>query len=251
MGLFDFFKKRTITDNSNEIPKQEMPIDKKLYFLEAFENKLVGMGYKVERHPQYLQFTVNSELEIATVIIDNPNSHPSIMEAMVLAIHPKYFPNGIKEFFVGIGTTIQDQVNSALVYYIGSTFLTLIDGLSDTHNPDLDFVVNTHGKDILWHPKLGHLNSQGKWGEYPTDEHFFELLKKQIPDKLTANKINWLKIYISKTFDGKIIGDCLFNNEHWEEGLSVISEYAKGWTVDVDFLALKQFIIFRKCDAYD
>lgn len=251
MGLFDFFKKKTVSDNAVEIPKQGKPIDKNLYFLEAFENKLIGLGYEIERDPEYLAFVVNSELEIQTLIINNPNHHPSIMEVMVLAIHSKYFPNGIKEFFVGTGATIEDQVNSALVNYIGSIFLTLIDGFSDTHNPNIDFVVNNNGKNILWHPKLGQLNSQGKWRDYPPEEHFFELLKELIPDKLTANKINWLKIYICKTFDGKIIGDCLFNNEHWEEGLSMISEYANSWTVNVDLLALKQFIVFRRCDKYD
>ena len=251
MGLFDFFKKKTPSVNEIEVPKQVPVIDKNLYFLEAFENKLIGMGYEVKRHPQYLQFLVNSELEIATNIIDNPGAHPSVMEVMVLAIHPTYFPNGIKEFFVGMGTSIQDQVKSALVNYIGSTFLTIIDALSDTHNPDLDFAVNTNGKDVLWHPKLGPLNSQGKWAEYPAEEYLFELLKDQIPNRLTANKINWLKIYVCKMADGKIMGDCNFNNEPWEDGLSMISEYAKGWNMNVDFLALKQFIVFRRCDAYD
>jgi len=251
MGLFDFFKKKPTSGNAIEMPKPENHLDKNLYFLEAFENKLLGLGYQIKRDKEYLAFVVNSELEIQTLIIDNPGHHPSIMEVMVLAIHPQYFPNGIKEFFIGMGATIEEQVNSALINYIGSVFLTVIDGLSDTHNPNIDFVVNNNGKDVLWHPKLGQLNSQGKWREYPPEGHFFELLRERVPCKLTTNKINWLKIYICKTFDGKIIGDCLFNNEHWEEGLSIISEYANSRAVNVDLLALKQFIVFRRCDAYD
>jgi len=109
----------------------------------------------------------------------------------------------------------------------------------------------TNEKEILWHPKLGNLTLQGQWNEQPQNEPFFELLKEKIKPKLTSNKLNWLKLYISKRADETIIGECLFNNEPWEEGLIDITKYAETWKIKSNFQGLKQFIMFRRCDAYD
>ncbi|HRH48141.1 MAG TPA: DUF6348 family protein [Panacibacter sp.] len=250
MGLFDFFQKKF--SKSNEGNRQEgTPIDNNSYLLEVLRNRLSQLGYQIDRHPQYLALVVNSEIEIATVIIENPNDHPSILHLMVLTIQPKYFPNGIKENIVGIGTTIQDKINSVLDNYINTTFLPIIDSFSDSHNSDLDFSTMINNKEVLWHPKLGNLTLQGRWNEQPQNEPFFEVVKDKLKNKLTSNKFNWLKLYIFKQADGTIIGECLFNNEHWGEGLTEITEYAKSWKMNSNFQGLKQFMMFRKCDAYD
>jgi hypothetical protein len=250
MGLFDFFKKKSSV--SKQIDRQQPePIDNNSYLLETLRSRLIELGYQVDKHPQYLALIVNSEIEIATVIIDNPNNHPSILHLMILTIQSKYFPNGIEENIVGIGTSIQDKVNSVIDNYINTTFLPIIDSFSDSHNPDLDFSIIMNGKEVLWHPKLGNLTLQGQWNDQPENEPFFEIIKNKLKDKLTSNKLNWLKLYISKRADGTIIGECLFNNEPWEDGLADITAYAKSWKLKSDFQGLKQFIMFRKCDACD
>ncbi|GAA3967117.1 DUF6348 family protein [Mucilaginibacter dorajii] len=248
MGLFDFFKKKPITIEPPQQPADEEPIDRNLELLEAFKLRLIEMGYKVEWHNKYQGIVINDELEIATTIVNNPNNHPSVLQLIVLAIHLQYFPGGIQECFVGIGLTFQDQVKSALHNYIDSIFLTIIDSFSESHNPDFDFMVNTDGKDVLWHPKFGSMLLQGKWDEQPIGEPLFELLNKQIPDKLTSNKINWLKIYLFKRDNEPIIGDCLLNNQPWDEGMALVSQYANSWNVEGDFKGIKQFIMFRRCD---
>ncbi|MCZ2357503.1 MAG: DUF6348 family protein [Bacteroidia bacterium] len=250
MGLFDFFKKKS--SDSKQIDRQQPePTDNNSYLLETLRNRLIELGYQVDKNPQYLALVVNSEIEIATVIVDNPNNHPSILHLMILTIHPKYFPNGIEENIVGIGTNIQDKVNSVIDNYINTTFLPIIDSFSDSHNPDLDFSIIMNDKEVLWHPKLGNLTLQGQWNDQPENESLFEIIKDKLKYKLTSNKLNWLKIYISKRADGTIIGESLFNNEPWEEGLADITEYAKSWRLKSDFQGLKQFIMFRKCDVYD
>lgn len=245
MGLFDLFKRKS-SDR-----QQPEPIDNNSYLLETLKNRLVELGYQINRHPQYLALIVNSEIEIATVIIDNPNNHPHILHLMILTIQPKYFPNGIEENIVGIGTNIQEKVNSVIDNYINTTFLPIIDSLSDSHNPDLDFSTIVNDREVLWHPKLGNLSLQGQWNEQPQDEPLFAIIKDKLKYKLTPNKLNWLKLYISKQANGTIIGECLFNNEPWEEGLADITEYAKTWNLKSSFQGIKQFIMFRKCDAYD
>jgi hypothetical protein len=73
MGLFDFLKGR-----SNKAKKEQQApkaMDDNSYLLETLKSRLVSSGYEVDRHSQYLALIVNSELEIATAIIDNPNNH--------------------------------------------------------------------------------------------------------------------------------------------------------------------------------
>jgi hypothetical protein len=250
MGLFDFFKKKAY-DNDNVGKREGKTIDNNSYLIETLKSRLTLLGYQVDRHPQYLALVVNAEIEIATVIIDNPNNHPSILHLMVLTIQPKYFPNGIEENIVGLGTTLEEKVNSVIDNYINTTFLTILDSFSDSHDPNLDFTTIIKGKEILWHPKLGNLALQGQWNEQPQNEPLFEIVKDKLSSKLTSNKFNWLKLYISKQRNGKIDGECLFNNEPWKEGLADIAEYAKSWEPTDNFQGLKQFIMFRKCDAYD
>lgn len=251
MGILDFFKKKAIGVNQS-VPQNEAPrVNKNWYMLTTLETRLIEMGYQVKRHSQYLALIVNDELDIGLMVVENPDNHPSIMHLMVSASHPKYFPNGIIENVAGAGYSLEDQVNSALDNYINSTFVTIIDSLSDSHNPDFDFMAIANGREVLWHPKLGPLNVQGQWNEYPQGEPFFELLKDKIPGQLTSNKINWLKIYISKRADGEIIGECLFNNSTWETASNQIFNYAKSWKIPGEFHGLKQFIMFGRCDAYD
>lgn len=126
-----------------------------------------------------------------------------------------------------------------------------MDSFSDSHNPDLDFMTIVNDKEVLWHPKLGTLTVQGQWIKYPEGEPFFDLLKDKIHNQLTTNKINWLKIYISKRAEGEIIGECLFNNIPWEVASNEIFNYAKTWKMTDEFHGLKQFIMFRRCDGYD
>ena len=251
MGLFDFLKPKPTNNGQLQKKVEVIPADKNLYLLEALKAILIEMGYQVERHPQYLSLIINTELEVSTMIVENPGTHPSVLHLMVAASHPQYFPNGIIENVVGVGITLEEQVNAVLGNYINSTFLTLIDSLSDTHNPELDFTRSINSKEVLWHPKLGKMNFQGLWQEYPQYEYLFEILKDKIPAQLTDNKLNWLKIYISKRADGQIIGECLFNNVQWETGYEEIYKYAKSWNLIDEFRGIKQFIVFRRCDLYD
>lgn len=250
MGLFDIFKKKS-PDNKQLETHTTQPIDNNSYLLEMLKNRIKVLGYQVEKHPDYLALIVNSQLEVAAVIIENQNNHPNVMQLMILTIHHKYFPDGIEENIVGIGTNLEDKVSSVIENYITTTFLPVIDSLSDSHNPELDFSTIINGVETLWHPKLGNLTMQGQWNVQLLNEPFFEILKDKVKNKLTSNKINWLKLYISKRADGTIIGECNFNNHPWEDGLNDIRKYAETWKMKSSFQGLKQFIVFRKCDAYD
>jgi hypothetical protein len=225
--------------------------DANAFLINTLQEKIIGMGFKVERHPQYLGLIVNSDLEIATAIVNNPDAHPSILQLMTLTIHQKYFPKGIEESMIGVGLTIEEKVDSVVKNYLSAIFESVIESFSERHNPDLDFSNTIEGREILWHPKPGNLLLQGQWKSVPHENHVFNLLKEHAKSKLALQKFNWIKVYISKQANGTIIGDCLFNNEQWKEGLEIVSNYARTWNEEGEFFGLKQFIMFRRCDVHD
>lgn len=250
MGLFNLSKKKP----TEQILKEEtipQPIDNNVYLIEVLKSKLLDMGCQVEQHPQYHTLIVNSELEISIVIINSADNHPFVIQLRVLTRHPQYFPKGIDENLVGIGETMESKIDTALGNYLNSTFMPIIDGFSDTHDPEVDLLVKIHESEVLWHPKLGDLMVQGQWEHQPEWNYLFEILRDKITGLLTSNKFNWLKIYISKHADRTIIGECLFNNQPWDSGLDEIVKYTESWNIEGNFKGLKQFIMFRRCDLYD
>ena len=94
-------------------------------------------------------------------------------------------------------------------------------------------------------------SGQGQWKEKVENEPLFDLLKEKIKTKLPDQKLNWLKLYVARQPQGDIIGECLLNNQPWEEGLTELIAYAKQWPQKGDFLGQKQFIMFRQCDKYE
>lgn len=245
MGLFDLFNKKKPSEQAPPIN------DPDAYLLLELKTKIEALGYPVAVHPQYRALIVNSELEIATAIIHDPNYHHSLMHLMIMVLHPIYFPNGIEENIVGLGDSIQAKVRSVLDNYIRTTFVPIMEAFSESHDPALDFSTHTNGKEILWHPKPGDFGLQGGWqGASPAEDLFLGMLKEKLQYKLADQKFNWLKLYISRQPDGKILGECLLNNTPWEEGLQLIGEYARQWPGN-DFRGQKQFIMFRRCDKYD
>ncbi|WP_310587011.1 DUF6348 family protein [Emticicia sp. TH156] len=170
--------------------------------------------------------------------MDNPNNHPNVMQLMILTIHHAYFPDGIEENIVGVGTNIKDKVSSVLDNYINTTFLPIIASLSNRHNPEFNFsVIADEGKEVLWHTTLGNVRLQGEWIDQNQNESFFEIVKDKIKNRLSSDKINWLKVYVSKRADGTIIGECLLNNIPWEEVWADLKKYAESWEMKSDFKA--------------
>ena len=246
MGIFNLFGKKKINNGTSQV------IDENSYLIEVLKNKLISLGFDVEKNEEYLALSVNSELEIAVTVINNPNTHPSLIQLMILVIHPKYFPKGILDNVAGIGSSIHEKIDSALENYLKTTFNPIIESFSENHIPEIDFTTKINDNKVLWHPNFGELMFQGEWKEFTDGEPLYDILKEKVKYKLSNQKFNWLKLYISKNSSDEIIGECIFNNEPWEEGLSIISEYAKNWDQKVDyFLAQKQFVIFKRCDKFD
>jgi hypothetical protein len=252
MGLFNFFKKAPAAEEPKvSAPSPAIDVDANLYLAGALAARLRELGFEAVKHPQYFSVIVNGELEIGTLILDHPDKHPHVLHLMTMAMHPRYFPDGIEEHIAGIGTSLADKAAMVLDNYINTTFRPIMASFSDSHDAQLDFTTSHSGRDILWHPNPGLLAFQGRWQQPHGGPTLYEVIEKAVPSRLRDAKFNWLKLYVSKTEDGAVIGECNLNNEAWDEGLDLITRYAESWETASEFLGMKQFVMFRRCDASD
>jgi hypothetical protein len=126
-----------------------------------------------------------------------------------------------------------------------------MDSLTDSHYPDLDFLAITEGREMLWHPKEGNVLLQGKWGATDDMPAPYELVQDELKTALADRKLNWLAMYVARQPDDDIIAECMLNNEAWEDGTKILHDYAQKWPQPGEFLGMKQFVMLRRCDAYD
>ncbi|MEP5341173.1 MAG: DUF6348 family protein [Algibacter sp.] len=240
MGIFDFLKPK----------KKEEQIDINSYLLHELKERIEEKGNTVEFSTQDTAIIVNSEIEIATAIM-NGNFHPSLLPLLVRTINKEYFPDGIESSLVGLGNTDEQKIKSAVENYMSSIFYPIVDSFTDSHLEEFDFKSNSTGREILWHPKMSENSFQGKWSDTNNETNLYSIVENKLKEKLYDKKLNWLKLYISRQPDGIISGECLLNNEVWEDGYYFLEDYAKTWKDKGEFLGHKQFIMFRRCDSFD
>lgn len=245
MGLFDFFKKKQEKPEEQKVP---VSTDPDTCLREGLKQRLEVKGHTVVIEDGIVY--IDGDIGILIEYIENKDLHPMIMQIGARVAVRDYFGRGISEVFVGLGDTLEQKVESGLNNFLSVTFPPILDAMTDSHDPDLDFMIIYDGKEILWHPKLGAIGFQGKWNEHPQNETLFYLLKDWLKDQLPNKKFNWLKIYIGKQDDGSITGDCSLNNDFKEDGYRILEEYAKSLDNNT-FIGAKQFILFRRCDACD
>lgn len=243
MGIFDRFrKKQAEKETASEL-------EPNVLLRTELKRRLEDMGHSVLIQDDVVY--ANGKIGILVEILEDPNLHPSVAKVGVLIAVEDFFGKGLSEVLAGIGDTMEQKVNSALQNLLTVTLPPVLDAFTDSHDPDLDFSVSSKGREILWHPKLGSLGFQGQWSEYPEYDRLFRILQDWLKEKMVDRKFNWLKIYVAKQGDGSIMGDCSLNNEFYEDGFKLLEEYAKAWDNADNFRAVKQFILFRRCDACD
>ncbi|WP_196893606.1 DUF6348 family protein [Aureivirga marina] len=239
MKLFNIFKSK----------KKEEKIDANLLVLQKLKEKIEEKGIAVEFSTKYAALIVASKIEIATAIMPGEH-HQAMLPVIFFTINEKYFPKGIEASLVGLGNSIEEKVNSVIENYIEFIFETIYRSFSENHNEGLDFKT-TKEREILWHVNSSDLILQGKWNNSNIEEGLFSKVEAKLKENLVDKKLNWLKIYVARQADGEITSECLLNNEIWEEGQEIIKEYAKTWDDESIFLSQKQFIVLRRCDAFD
>ncbi|UYQ95714.1 DUF6348 family protein [Chitinophaga horti] len=218
------------------------------YLLQSLAKRLMAQGYMIDISETANELTVSGALTIATSIIESADYHPNLIHLLIITKNKDYFPEGITENIVGVGTTIEAKVETVLDNYLATTFPAIADSFLDGHDPEIDF---NDGRGILWHPRLGALSLQGQWAAEPEGEPIFDLLKNKLAETIPNRKINWLKVYVARYQDDEVIAECLLNNKVWEEGTVAVRKYAANFPQQGTFLGQKQFMAFRRCDVFD
>ena len=240
MKLFNFQKKKT---ESHDQPHTEEEI-----LLHELVDQITKLNYTIQVDKATQIIIVNDQLLLEFRIIRNPDYAKELMHLMINTAHPTHFPDGIMESIAGIGETVQDRIASVVANYITSTFKPIAESLTDTHSPEYDFISD----EVLWHPALSDLRVQGSFNRELSGDELYLLLVSKLESMLSRDqKFHWLKMYISKQQSGEIIGDCLLDNEPWDEGLDILADYISTFPVESTFIGIKQFVVFRRCDKYD
>lgn len=217
-------------------------------FLSRLRSRLEKNGHQVDVSSQYAALVVNKELEIASGVLPG-EFHPFLTPFVVFTIHQDLFEEGIEESIVGIGETDQQKVDFAVENYTRFILPAILESMSDSHDPGLDFESICDGQKVLWHPKPSEDLFQGQWEDSDCSKSLYSLAAENISNQLSLRKVNWLKLYVAKQPEGELAVDCLLNNSPWPEGISLLEAYAKTWPDRPSFRSQKQLIMFRRCDS--
>ncbi len=192
----------------------------------------------------------NGQLALESSVFERTEHPNAVVYGLRLCLtHKLFLLNGIVDCLAGIGSTDAEALKTGARNYVDSVFSVVVEALLGGYEPSLDFSTQN---DALWHTMLGPLHVQGTWAKYPDEldgSHFLELLKPHLLSRFALQPFHWLKLYVSRQPSGKFIGDCLFDNDPWPEGLAVLEAEAAQWPEAGVFAGQKQFIMFRNCSV--
>jgi hypothetical protein len=235
MGFFDFLKPK-------KKAKQE-EINVNAFLLTHLKTQLEALGHSVAFSSKYAALEVNDEIEIATAPMPG-DYHPMMLPMMVITIHPTHFPDGIVTYLTGLGDSVETKVAMLTEEYIHDFFETLTKTLTTDVVPNYSF----HAKAEDWEVYTSKSVCQGEWIEAPKEDTLFDLLKEGLKSAPLSQEMNSLKIYVSKQNSAQLAIECTLNNEQWDDGMEFLKNYAGTWEREVEFKALKQFMIIKRKD---
>ncbi|SHI95611.1 hypothetical protein SAMN02745163_01104 [Clostridium cavendishii DSM 21758] len=178
--------------------------------------------------------------------------HPNVI-AMHLnfIISQEQFEDNILESLVAIGekNDEDDAILNGIESFVTGVLNSVIESFYDAYSEELAFETRWNDEKKLWHPKLGFLQVQGYCNNKLIDEsRIFNILKNDIKIRLGNKRFYFIKVYVSKQVNGKIIAECTLNNEPFYEANQKMEEYAKVWRTEGNFKGEKQYIIIKQCD---
>ena len=233
------------TPTASEIPAIEREFQRQLY--EQITLKFNDLA--IELRGEQLLFD-NGQLTLESSVFERTEHPNAIVFGLRLCLtHQRFFPTGIVDCLAGIGSTDAEAVEAGAQNYIGSVFSVVVEALQGGYEPSLDFRTQDGA---LWHTMPGQLHVQGLWAKHSDTldgSHFLELLKPLLLPRFKLQPFHWLKLYVSRQPSGKFYGDCLFDNDPWPEGLTILRDVAAQWPEEGIFAGQKQFIMFRNCPA--
>lgn len=182
--------------------------------------------------------------------VNSKTNHPNaVVIELNFTINQKEFESEIFEALAGLGENVEASIKNGTHSFVTGVLSAIIQSFDESHNPQIDFETEWNGNIRIWHPKVGPIQAQGKFDITKADENkIFNILKDDIKARIGDMRFYWIKVYVSRQPNGKIISQCTFNNEPFYEANEKIENYAQSWDSYNEFKGEKQYIVIRQCD---
>ncbi|MCW3102691.1 MAG: hypothetical protein JWO09_1131 [Bacteroidetes bacterium] len=168
--------------------------------------------------------------------------------------HNTLFKRTVEERLAGLGENDTAALINGVESYLAGQFPVILTCIEMKHSPATDFDITDDSGTSHWHSIMGNIQVQGSLSSNPDTliyDKTYSFIKPVLTGKLknSTDDFHWFRYYISK-MNGKIIGDCYYDNEPCNEGLEALKKYVSVWP-DNEFAGQKQFIMLRKCGDKD
>ncbi|MDF7812310.1 DUF6348 family protein [Hymenobacter sp. YC55] len=192
-----------------------------------------------------VQLQVRAQITTRTVHAD------AVVECQVVRLYQdQLIPGYVEDVFAGIGENSVDAAHKGASVFTTGVFTTILEALEGRRQPEYDFYTVEADQQIQWHQIFGPVMVQGFWRnhiEEIKEEYLTALLRPLLHDKLPNQLLSWMKMYVSRLPSGELIVECLLNNQHWPEAVTLLRREAEMWPTVDEFMAQRQFVAFRRC----
>jgi len=227
------------------LPEYEHYLNQKL--LERINIEYPGLDFKLTGD----EISAPNGISIKTKIINHQVFTGSeSFQVHFFTSNKGLFKRTIEERLVGLGENDATALSNGVESFLEGQFPVILTCIEMKHSPETDFDITDDSGTGHWHSILGNIQVQGSLSHNPDSliyDKTYSFIKPILTEKLknSSGDFHWLRYYISK-LNGKIIGDCYYDNEPCDEGMEALKKYVSAWP-DNDFAGQKQFIMLRKC----
>lgn len=174
-----------------------------------------------------------------------------IVQIDFLVSNGEFGEEGIYETLAGIGkeNNVEEAIKNSIDTFTKTVFKVVLEALKDKHNLNLDIETSLKGLTRIWHPHVGTIQAHGFDDLTGAgNNRIYNLLKDEIVKRLRNKRFYWIKVFVSRQIDGKLMYQCLLNNKPFLEADRILEEYVKGWTANNTYMVEIQYIVIRQSD---
>lgn len=235
-----------------EEQKSEVKItDENELVLEILKQKLLVLKLQTDSNKEMAVISASGTSIRALIISKNQHENGIAVHINFHIANNELGEEGIYESLAGIGkgNDVEEAIGNCIDAFINTVFKTVYESLQNNYTLNLDIETTSKGVVRQWDVNVGSLQSQGFTGLEETDNNeIFNLLKDEIKKVIKYNKFYWIKVFLSKQLNGKLMFQCLLNNKPFYEAERILEEHVKGWTKTNSYMAQMQYIVIRQTD---
>lgn len=156
------------------------------------------------------------------------------------------------EVMVAPGTSPHEAIMNGVISFNNGFMTGFFNSFAGYYEPEYEITDASGNK---FHVTYSPLQVQGNFTDDITlsQTSFIDILFPMLKETFSgfqddARDYYLIKIYLSRLPDQQFMGECLYLNSQWEDGLNALwqNDFLK-WKVTDQFLGKKQFIFIKKC----